>query len=85
MPELARFYGIIIRMFHRDHAPPHLHAEFGEYEITVDIETCEVHGRFPVHALRRVRRWVDLHRAELLDRWRLAREEKSLPRVPPLE
>jgi hypothetical protein len=85
VPEISRFYGIIIRMYHREHLPPHLHAEFGAYEITVEIRTCDMHGRFPVHAFRRVRKWVELHREELLDRWRLARDEKPLPRIPPLE
>ena len=85
LPELSRFHGIIIRMFHRDHAPPHLHAEFGEYEITVEIQTGVTRGRFPAVALRQVQEWAALHRPELLDRWRLAREAKPLPRVAPLE
>ena len=72
-------------MFHREHAPPHLHAEIGGYEITVEIETYAVHGRFPVHALRRVILWVKLHQEELLRCWLLAREEKPIPRVSPLE
>ena len=85
MPEISRFHGIVIRMFHRDHAPPHLHAEFGGHEITVEIETSEAQGRFPVQALRSVRMWIELHRAELHDCWRIAREAKPLPRIPPLE
>lgn len=28
MPELSRFYGIIIRMFYGDHPPPHFHAVY---------------------------------------------------------
>ena len=39
MPEICRFLGIIIRMYYRDHVPPHFHAEYGEYEITVEIAT----------------------------------------------
>ena len=47
MPEISRFLGIIIRMYYRDHAPPHFHAEYGEYEITVEIATGIVTGHFP--------------------------------------
>ena len=47
MPEISRFLGIVIRMFYRDHAPPHFHAEYGDYEITLEIETGVVEGRFP--------------------------------------
>ncbi len=54
MPEISRFLGIVIGMFYRDHVPPHFHAAYGEYEITVDIETGVVHGRFPKRALRLV-------------------------------
>jgi hypothetical protein len=54
MPEISRFLGIVIRMFYRDHAPPHFHAEYGAYEITVEIETGIVEGKFPKRALRAV-------------------------------
>ena len=47
MPEISRFLGIIIRMYYRDHAPPHFHAEYGEYEITVDILTGVIDWAFP--------------------------------------
>ncbi len=53
MPEISRFLRIVIGMFYRDHVPPHFHAAYGEYEVTVDIETGVVHGRFPKRALRR--------------------------------
>ena len=44
MPEISRFLGIVIAMFYRDHAPPHFHAIYGEFEMTVDIETGVIHG-----------------------------------------
>jgi hypothetical protein len=47
MPEISRFLGIIIRIFFKDHAPPHFHAEYGDYEISVDIHTGVVEGKFP--------------------------------------
>ena len=47
MPEICRFLGIVIRMYIREHPPCHFHAEYGEYEITVDIKTGVVTGKFP--------------------------------------
>jgi len=62
MPEISRFLGIVIRMYLREHYPAHFHAEYGEYEITIDIETGVVIGKFPKRALRIVLEWYDLHR-----------------------
>lgn len=44
MPEISRFYGIIIFMNYHDHNPPHFHANYKEFEVTVDIETRLVTG-----------------------------------------
>jgi hypothetical protein len=85
MPEISRFLGIVIRMFYRDHAPPHFHAEYGEYEVTVEIETDVVNGKFPRRALSAVLEWNRLHRDELMADWQLAREEQALNRIEPLE
>jgi len=52
MPEISRFLGIVIGMFCREHAPAHFHAVYGDYEVTVEIETGVVKGRFPRRALR---------------------------------
>ena len=85
MPEISRFLGIVIAMYYREHAPPHFHALYGEYQITVAIETGVVEGRFPKRALGHVLEWCELHRDELLEDWRLARERKPLNWLPPLE
>ena len=69
MPEISRFLGIIIAMFYRDHAPPHFHAIYGEYEITVEIESGVINGRFPRRALKLVLEWLELHQDELLENW----------------
>jgi hypothetical protein len=42
MPEISRFYGIVIKMFHNDHRPPHFHAEYGGRDMLVAIETLAV-------------------------------------------
>ncbi len=85
MPEISRFRGIVIRMHYRDHAPPHFHAEHGDHEISVEIEDGIVEGRFPRRALADVLTWYGLHQAELVENWRLAREELPLHDIPPLE
>ncbi len=72
-------------MYYRDHAPPHFHAECGEYEITVEIDSGVVEGRFPRRELSAVLEWHGLHRQDLLEDWRLAREEQPLKRIDPLE
>lgn len=66
MPELSRFLGIVIGMFPRDHAPPHFHALYDEYQITVDIQNGIVHGNFPKRALRHVLEWLDYEKMEAL-------------------
>ena len=47
MPEISRFYGIVIFMNYNDHNPPHFHAKYQGYEISVNIETGEIQGRMP--------------------------------------
>jgi len=71
MPEVSRFLGIVIGVFPRDHPPPHFHAVYGEYQITVEIETGAVTGDFPRRALRMVEEWRELHQEELLENWNL--------------
>jgi len=85
MPEISRFLGIIIAMYYRDHAPPHFHAVYGDYEVTVQIGTGEVHGFLPRRALAAVQEWRRIHDDELVLAWKLARNREALPRIPPLE
>jgi uncharacterized protein DUF4160 len=85
MPEISRFLGIVIAMYYRDHAPPHFHAIYGEFEMTVAIENGAVTGYFPARAVALVQEWRRLHRAELLDAWSSARAGQPLHRIEPLE
>lgn len=85
MPEISRFLGMVIRMYYRDHAPPHFHAEYGEFEITVEIESGLVEGKFPRRALTAVLDWYVMNRDALLANWTLARAEQPLNRIEPLE
>lgn len=85
MPEISRFLGIVIAIFYRDHEPPHFHATYGGYEITVGIRDGVVEGRFPRRALGHVLEWLDLHRDELLANWERARARQPLEPIAPLE
>jgi hypothetical protein len=85
MPEISRFLGIVIAMYYRDHSPPHFHAVYGDYEVTVDIATGDVRGFLPGRALAAVQEWRRLHPDELAMAWELARHREALPRIPPLE
>ncbi|MEW5980271.1 MAG: DUF4160 domain-containing protein [Acidobacteriota bacterium] len=85
MPEISRFLGIIIALFYQDHVPPHFHAKYGDFEITVTIEGGVVTGQFPRRALAHVLEWHALHQNELLENWKLAQERKPLKPIAPLE
>ena len=85
VPVISRFLGIAIAMLYRDHDPPHFHAVYGDFEITVTIREGGVTGRFPRRARRHVLEWLLLHRAELLENWERARRGEPLVSIPPLE
>jgi hypothetical protein len=72
-------------MYWDDHSPPHFHAKYGEYEITVDIRTGVVEGKFPKRALRHVLEWYDLHQDALHDNWHRCGEREALSPIEPLE
>ena len=72
MPTLARFYGIVIRMYFlgSEHNPPHIHAIYGEDTAAIDIRTGKIlDGHLPNRALGMVQEWTALHRDELLNMW----------------
>jgi len=85
MPELCRFLGIVIYLVYDDHRPPHFHAEYGEFKVTVEILTGVVDGRFPKRALRALLEWYEIHRDRLLEDWELAERHEPLKKIPPLE
>ena len=86
MPEVSRFYGIVIRVYFEDHAPPHFHAEYGGDEGRIDIASGRIlSGSLPPRVQRLVGEWRGLHRAELLADWNLAAERQPLNRIAPLD
>jgi Domain of unknown function (DUF4160) len=85
MPELSRFYGVVIRMYFADHNPPHFHAFYGADEAVIDIRTLTVFGgSLPPRALGLVIEWASIHHEELLASWRRARALEPLTRIDPL-
>ena len=72
-------------MFFNDHAPPHFHARYGEFEATVDIDTQAIlEGHLPTRALNLVQEWANIHRDELLVDWRLCRANEQPLKIEPL-
>ena len=85
VPEISRFYGIVIRMFWRDHPPPHFHAEYGDDEAVTEIGSGVVlHGNLPRRALRLVQQWEAMHRTELTNNWRRTRLPEAPKEIDPL-
>ncbi len=86
MPELSRFFGIIVAMYYNDHAPPHFHAKYGGDQASINIDTGEIlEGDLGNRALRLVEEWRLLHQAELLEDWNRAQARQPLNRIEPLE
>ena len=85
MPTISMFYGVVIQMFWNDHAPPHFHALYGEYEAIVSIETLQVlRGGLPRRALALVLEWAQDHRIELMENWDRCRLLEMPTRIEPL-
>lgn len=84
MPEISRFYGIIIKMFYNEHNPPHIHVEYQDFKAVISIKEGIVEGRMPKIALRLVFEWIDLHKAELLMNWENIEKKKPLNNIDPL-
>ena len=86
MPEISRFFGIVVTMYYTDHALPHFHAKYAGQRISLAIEDARIlAGDLPGRALDLLLEWRELHRDELLDNWRLAQERKPLRKIDPLE
>ncbi|TWU00558.1 hypothetical protein Pla108_15100 [Botrimarina colliarenosi] len=85
MPVISRFYGIAVKMYYNDHAPPHFHATYSGNEAVIEIETSALlRGGLPNRALDLIVEWVELHRDELRANWDRARHAESLDAIDPL-
>ena len=84
MPEICRFYGIVIFMNYLDHNPPHFHAKYQDQEIIVEIPSGVIQGKMPKRALRMIIEWMDKHQEEIALNWNLSKQRKPLKKIKPL-
>jgi phosphomannomutase len=86
MPELARFYGIIISLYYDDHPPPHFHARYGSFRAKFDIRTgALIIGSMPSRARGFIEEWRITHLNELMENWTLAKDQQPLRKIEPLK
>ncbi|MCH7613786.1 MAG: DUF4160 domain-containing protein [Candidatus Marinimicrobia bacterium] len=86
MPEISRFYGIIIAIFYNEHNPPHFHARYGGQKVAININNLNVlDGEIQPRALSMVIEWASLHKEELLKDWELAKENQPPQKIAPLK
>lgn len=85
MPEVSRFFGIVIKMYFSDHEPPHFHAEYGEHQAVIDIHRLAlIGGHLSPRVLGLVIEWASQHQADLLKLWERAVTHQPLHKIPPL-
>ena len=84
MPILSRFFGIVVYMYWRDHAPPHFHAKYQGQEVTIEIRTGKVAGQINARALGLIQEWRQLHVHDLEEDWKLAEEKQPLKKIQSL-
>jgi hypothetical protein len=86
MPEISRFYGIIVAMFFGDHNPPHFHARYGAEKVAIEVETLGIlEGHLSPRALGLVIEWAAQHKNELLENWELAKKNQAPRKIEPLK
>lgn len=89
MPTISMFYGILIQLYFYDnkkHHQPHIHAEYGEHEATLDIANGDLlAGSLPARKLKLVQAWIEIHREDLLANWKLAIAGEPVFKITPLQ
>lgn len=87
MPELSRFFGIVIKLLYRDnsqHHKPHVHVYFGEFEASIGVDGTLLAGALPVKQLKLVQAWLVIHEEEVYGAWNNAVAGKPFQRISPL-
>lgn len=86
MPEISRFFGIVIKMFFEEHNPPHFHAVYGDDEALIEIRNFSLFaGRLSPRVLGLIVEWANLHQQELMENWNRAQSQQALRRIEPLQ
>ena len=81
MPEICRFFGIIIFLYWKDHNPPHIHFTYGDYECSISVLDRIVDGRAPAKVIAKVNEWINLHEAEILSLWEKAQKGEKIDKI----
>ena len=86
MPEICRFYGIVIAIFYGDHNPPHFHARYGSHKAVISMKDFTLlEGYLPPRALSLVMEWAPQRQNELIKDWELAQHNQPLIKIDPLQ
>ncbi len=86
MPRVSEFFGITIYMYYRDHAPPHFHAFYSEYEVEINIKTLEIiKGKMPPKIKKLILEWSKIYQKELKKNWELLKQREPLKKILPLK
>jgi len=86
MPTISVFFGMIIRMFYRDHNPPHFHAEYQGQSATFGFDGKLLEGEIDSRTAKAlIRKWARLHKSELSRNWENMRQRKEFTRIEPLK
>lgn len=82
MPVIARFYGILIKMYFKEHGVPHFHALYAEYNGVFEIDSLEmIEGDLPNRAQKLVKEWAAMYKKDLIEMW----EKQKFKKLPGLE
>ena len=85
MPEVSRFFGIVIAMYYKEHFPPHFHAKYAGQRASFSIgELKMIEGELPRRAISLVLEWAFQHREELMENWERAQNKEEIKKIDPL-
>lgn len=86
MPEISRFFGIVIAIYWMEHGVPHFHAKYGNHRASFSItDLVLIEGSLPSRVTALVLEWAFLHRSELLANWQRAMQKQPLEAIMPLD
>lgn len=85
MPEISRFFGIILYLYWKDHNPPHIHFSYGGYACNISVIDRIMDGQAPAKVVAMVNKWLDLHEGEVLALWEKAQRGEPIGKVEPLK
>jgi len=85
MPTISIFFGLIVRMYYKDHQPPHIHVQYQGDKAVIDLESVTLsEGQIPPRCLRLVQAWVEIHKDDLYANWELCRNGEEPFKIMPL-